>query len=142
MGFRVVPQPTAFNTSRRAKEAMEVRDPRHLAWIRTLPCVVTGKYGCEAAHISFADARFGKPERARGKKAGDDWTVPLSPDAHRDQHSRNERKYWADQGIDVTTLASRLWGVSGDTEAGIAIIRQAWMTRTRLYPTGRNRTGD
>ncbi|TCU34033.1 hypothetical protein EV129_11316 [Rhizobium azibense] len=132
MNMRIVRNPDAFNTSRRAKEAKDVRDERHLAWIRTLPSVISGRYGCEAAHISYADRRYGKPERAKGKRAGDDFTLPLTaeehqhgPDAQHKCKAGGERDWWLRHGIDATTLASRLWGVSGDTEAAMEIINQA-----------------
>ncbi len=132
MSMRIVRSPDAFNTSRRAKEAIEVRDERHLAWIRTLPSVISGLYGCEAAHVSYADRRYGKPERAKGKKTGDDFTLPLTPDEHQHgpdaQHkckSGGEREWWMKHGIDATALASRLWAVSGDTDAGLEVISQA-----------------
>ncbi|WPE19850.1 hypothetical protein [Shinella zoogloeoides] len=130
MAMRINRDITAFDTSRRAKESKDVRDSRHLAWIRTLPSVVSGRLGCEAAHISFADRRFGKPERARGRKAGDDWVLPLTAEEHRTgpeaQHrTGKEREWWESRGIDATTLATRLWAVSGDTEAAIRIINQA-----------------
>ena len=127
MAMRVVRPPTAFATSRRAKEVEPVRAPDHLAWVRTLPSVISGQYGCEAAHISFADRRYGKPERAKGKKTDDRWVLPLTPDEHRTgpeaQHKTGaERNWWVGQGIDATTLANDLWRVSGDTEAATRII--------------------
>lgn len=119
---------TAFNTSRRAKETSELRAPNHLIWIRTLPSAVSGRMGCEAAHVSFPDRRFGKPERGKSKKADDNWVLPLTADEHRDQHDckdGGERDWWERHGIDATTLASRLWAVSEDTEAGILILNTA-----------------
>lgn len=125
MASRIAKPETAFATSRRAKESKEIRDPRHLAWIRTLPCAVTGRHGCEAAHISFADRRYAKPERGKGKKAGDDWAVPLSPEMHRDQHASNEKAWWEARGIDATALATRLWAVSGNTEEALLLLESA-----------------
>lgn len=130
MANRVVRPDTAFATSRRAKESKDVRDPRHLAWIASLPSVISMRTPCEAAHISYADRRFGKPERGKGKKAGDDWCLPLTADEHRTgpnaQHKTGrERDWWDSHGIDATALATRLWGVSGDTEAATQIILTA-----------------
>ena len=119
---------TAFDTSRRAKEVSELRAPNHISWLHQLPSVISGRLGCEAAHISFADRRFGKPERGKSKKADDNWTLPLTADEHRDQHAckqGGERDWWERHGIDATTLASRLWAISGDTEAAILIINTA-----------------
>lgn len=130
MAYAIKRATTAFATSRRAREVEPVHAPDHLAWIRSLPSVISGHFGCEAAHINFADARFGKPERAKGKKADDRWVLPLSPEEHRTgpgaQHKTGkERDWWDSQGIDATTLANDLWRVSGDTEAAIRIIMNA-----------------
>ncbi len=127
---RIVRPDTAFNTSRRAKEVSDLRAPDHIAWIHKLPSVISGQMGCEAAHINFADRRFGKPERGKSKKADDCWVLPLTVLEHRDgpdaQHKTGkEREWWERQGIDATTLAMRLWAVSGDTDAGILIINTA-----------------
>lgn len=129
MALRIVRPDTAFATSRRAKEVEPVRAPDHLAWIRTLPSVVSGEFGCEAAHLNFADQRYGKPERGKGKKADDRWVLPLTAEEHRTgphaQHRTGaERKWWDDQGIDATTLANDLWRVSGDREAAERIIKE------------------
>lgn len=126
-GFRMPRAETAFATSRRAREIEEVRDPRHLAWIRDLPSAVSGRLGCVAAHINYADKRFGKPERAKSKKADDRWVLPLTTDEHTDgpdaQHKTGkEREWWASHGIDATTLANDLWAVSGDREAALTIL--------------------
>ncbi|WP_416066058.1 hypothetical protein ACK9YZ_06820 [Rhizobium sp. ZK1] len=122
--------PTAFADTRRAKEVTEIRDPRHLAWIASLPSVISGAFGCEAAHVNFPDKRFGKHMRGKGTKAGDNWTLPLLPEEHRTgpdaQHKTgHEQAWWESHGIDANTLADRLWRVSGDTAAAINIIMEA-----------------
>lgn len=127
--FAIRKEATAFATSRRAKEVEPLRAPDHLAWIRSLPSVISGEFGCEAAHINFADARFGKPERGKGTKTDDMWVLPLTAEEHRTgpgaQHKTgHERRWWDSQGIDATTLARMLWAVSGQTEAGIRIITE------------------
>lgn len=126
-----------------------MRDGRHLAWIRTLPSAVSGREGCVAAHISFADQRFGKPKRGKGTKADDRWCLPLTPYEHTDgpnaQHrTGDEEEWWLQHGIDANTLANDLWSVSGDTDAAIAILNQARTAaaRRKLWPAGRNREGD
>lgn len=98
----------------------------HLAWIRTLPCLVTGqRINIEAAHIRFADRRFGKRHVGLQEKSDDRWAIPLSADIHRDQHTENERSWWEARNIDPVTVASALWGASGDDEAAEVILREA-----------------
>ena len=103
-----------------------VRDERHLRFIRTLACLATGRAeDVDAAHIRFSDMRFGKRETGKGERPDDKWTVPLSRDQHADQHRGSERKFWERHGIDPLRIAQELYSVSGDTEAGEAIIRRA-----------------
>lgn len=83
----------------------------YLAFIRELPCCVTGVRIVEAAHLSSADTRYGHHGRARGTKAGDRWALPLSPEQHRRQHSGNEMAYWRSVGIDPHFLALVIWGL-------------------------------
>ncbi|MDG9793659.1 hypothetical protein N5D24_24725, partial [Brucella anthropi] len=62
-------------------------------------------------------------------KPDDRWTVPLSPEMHREQHSMNEQDFWQRYKIDPCQVAMALHGVSGDDEAGLVIIRNARMRR-------------
>ncbi|MCQ8781662.1 DUF968 domain-containing protein [Mangrovibrevibacter kandeliae] len=118
---------TAFSLERSDDHAPRQRDERHLAFIRTLPCVVTGVYGVEAAHVSYRAAAVGKRQRGLGEKADDQWTVPLAPVEHRRQHSMNERAYWQSVGIDPIAVAQALYGVSGDEMAATMILTTARM---------------
>ena len=103
-----------------------VKNDRHLRWIRTLPCLVTGKLGSvEASHIRFSDSIVGKRETGKGERPDDRWAVPLDRDQHRAQHSTGEREYWKRLGIDPLAVAMALYSVSGDDEAGCEILRQA-----------------
>ncbi|CDX26946.1 conserved hypothetical protein [Mesorhizobium plurifarium] len=136
MASRVAPSKTAFRTSARAREVEPVKNARHLAWIRTLPSAVSGHEGCVAAHLNFADRRYGKPERGKGKKADDRWVLPLTPYEHTDgpdaQHRTGKEKAWWDaRGIDATTLANDLWRVSGDTETALVILQEALRGRAK-----------
>ena len=98
----------------------------HLAYIRTLPCLITGKTPSDAAHVSMASKIWGKVERGMSRKADDRWTVPLSHDVHlNEQHVIGEIKFWKRYGLDPLVIASRLWEVSGDIDAGMKVIRDA-----------------
>lgn len=82
----------------------------YLSFLHTLPCCVTGRYGVEAAHVSFAAPEYLHYGRGMGHKADDRWALPLSSEAHRAQHSANERDWWASQGIDPHLLALVIYG--------------------------------
>ncbi len=123
MADRIIRPDTAFSTVR--QKTPRIRSEAHLAWVRELPCLVSGRYGCEAAHIRYAEAALGKSEGGAAIKPGDVWVVPLSPPAHRDQHANNERAWWADKNIDPLIVAALLYAVSGRDEQGCAIIAAA-----------------
>lgn len=126
MASQVARHPEAFSLDgRRSKQKRpRVHADDHLKWLRTLPCVVTGARGVEAAHIRFADARYRKPAVGMAEKPDDRWALPLSPGEHRRQHSMNEQAYWQSVGIDPVFVAMLLWNNTGDDEEGEAIIRQ------------------
>lgn len=140
MAFMISKPDTAFrNDGRRArKKQPRERAEAHLAFIRTLPCLVTGKTPVEAAHVRYGDARYGKPKVGMAEKPDDHWAVPLSPDEHRRQHSMNERAYWQSVGIDPVLVASLLWSSTGKVEAAMQIIQHARRNRETGKPVERN----
>ncbi|WP_102867923.1 DUF968 domain-containing protein [Pseudovibrio exalbescens] len=125
MGFRIQAPETAFSLDPSGKAHKRVEDPKHLAFIRTLPCLVSGVYGVEAAHVRYGDPAYNKPMTAKARKPHDWWVVPLSPEAHRAQHSTKERLYWDWWGIDPLAVAQALYRASGDTEEALKIIAKA-----------------
>lgn len=62
------------------------RDPAHLAWVRTLPSVVSGGGPCVAHHI------IGAGQGGMGTKASDLLTFPLTPMEHHELHK--DPKAW------------------------------------------------
>lgn len=95
----------------------------YLAFLHDLPCVVTGNYGVQAAHVSFASPMHGHYGRGKGTKAPDRFALPLCPDEHARQHNMNEQAYWLSVGINPHELANTLWGVFSDYEEAEAIAR-------------------
>lgn len=94
--------------------APPIADIKYLAFIRTLPCVITGALA-EAAHVSFKNELYGHMGRGKGQKASDCWALPLSPEMHRllphSQHATgDEEKWWRSQGINPHALARALYG--------------------------------
>lgn len=103
-----------------------VRDEKHLAFIRKLPCCVCkNDISTEAAHIRFSDARVDKVNAGVGQKPDDAWTLPLCSECHRKQHAQNERKFWHDAGIDAIFYAMALHRVTGDHARGCKIVMLA-----------------
>ena len=83
---------TAF--SLQPKTAKARKDKGYLAWLHSVPCIVTGTLPVEAAHLSLANPKYGHMGRGKGQKAHDRWALPLSPDQHRLQHNYGEERYW------------------------------------------------
>lgn len=121
--FAIRRESTAFQLDKSGKDTASFKDEAHLAFIRKLPSVISGVYGCEAAHIRAGSARHNKKRTGKGQKSSDCWTLPLTTSEHREQHAMNEMEFWRQHGIDPFVLASRLYEVSGDVAAGEQIIR-------------------
>lgn len=85
-------------------------DPAYLAWIRTQPCCIPGcddNTSVEAAHLRISSINDGKRETGDGERPSDKWALPLCGRHHREQHSKNERVFWAEYGIDPIALCMR-----------------------------------
>ncbi len=79
------------------------KDPRHLKYVASRPCMVCGSQPSHAHHILYAQPR------ALGRKVGDEWTVPLCPKHHRSLHGfGDEPEWWRRLGIDPLQEATRL----------------------------------
>lgn len=111
-----------------------MKDPRqnnekHLAFIRTLPCLITGARPehkiIEAAHIRYASIEHGKRLTGKAEKPHDWWTVPLCQDKHREQHTMDERTFWAKYGIDPLIVCPLLWLHTGNHNNASAVINAA-----------------
>jgi hypothetical protein len=105
------------------KKPKREHDPAYLAWIRQLPCIASAcegsitPPGCvDAAHVSFLG------QKGFGSKVSDCFAVPLHRAAHSEQHSGNERLYWARLGVDPRSLTEALSEAYPDVAAGTAII--------------------
>jgi hypothetical protein len=133
---QIVRPATAFSLDSLRQKQPRVKDRGHLAFLRSLPCLVTGRSdGIEAAHIRFADDTYAKRGSGLQQKPHDCWAVPLSADEHRRQHSISERDYWIDTGIDPVLIAALLYCHSGDDNAARQVIRNARaITQRTLRP--------
>jgi DNA recombination protein Rad52 len=81
-----------------------VRDPEHLKFINSQPCLICGRAPVHAHHLRFAQPR------AMSNKVSDEWSVPLCFTHHRALHTvGDEEAWWAEKGIDAKAEAQRLW---------------------------------
>jgi hypothetical protein len=80
------------------------RDREHLRYVRKQACLVCGRKPSDPHHL-----RFMQP-RALGRKASDEFAVPLCRIHHRLVHRvGNEAAWWKDAGIDPIKAARKLW---------------------------------
>ena len=93
-----------------------VRDPAHLAFVASQPCLICGRRPAQAHHLRFAQPR------AMAMKVSDEFTVPVC-NTHHDQLHRtgDERAFWAWNGFqDPLKYAARLWEASRNQRKGVA----------------------
>jgi hypothetical protein len=85
-------------------EPRRVRDRDHIRYIVKQPCLICGRRPSDAHHLRFAQLR------ALGRKASDQFTVPLCRTHHREIHRcGNEGTWWQSTGIDPLAAAGMLW---------------------------------
>lgn len=141
MAFRVAPPSLVPSLDPTNKSQRRIRDPQHLAWIRTLPSVISGRAPCEACHIRYGDPTYRKKRTGMGQRPDDAWCLPMTSDEHRSQHDANEAAWWKDRGIDPLAVARDLYAISGDTEAAKVILarcRSLWRVGELKMPIGEN----
>jgi ERF superfamily protein len=80
------------------------RNREHLRYVAQQACLVCGRKPSDPHHLGFTQPR------ALGRKASDEFAVPLCRGHHRSAHrSRDERAWWRQAGIDPVKMARRLW---------------------------------
>jgi hypothetical protein len=80
------------------------RDRAHLKFVASQPCLVCGRSPADAHHLRFTQLR------AMGRKASDEFTVPLCRTHHRDNHSfGDEVTWWERRAIDPIATSRMLW---------------------------------
>ena len=130
MAYAVPKLASAFsNAPSKGKKRPREHDKGHLAWLSTLPCVITGRRPVHVAHIRYADRTYGKAATGMGEKPSDKWCVPLLAELHLNgpnaQHNGNERLFWARYGLDPLRIALSLYVNTGDDEQAAVIIAES-----------------
>jgi hypothetical protein len=96
------------------------RNREHLRTIFKQPCLVCGRKPSDPHHLRFVQPK------ALGRKASDEFTVPLCRVHHREVHrAGNERAWWKATGIDPIKVARKLWKETRLDEGRIAPTRSA-----------------
>jgi hypothetical protein len=80
------------------------RNRDHRRFVTQQPCLLCGRKPSDAHHIRFVQPR------ALGRKASDEFAVPLCRSHHRAVHrAGDEESWWKQAGIDPIKAARRLW---------------------------------
>jgi hypothetical protein len=80
------------------------RNREHLRYVARQPCLVCGRKPSDPHHLRHVQPR------ALGRKASDEFAVPLCRSHHRALHrASNERAWWQAAGIDPLKVARKLW---------------------------------
>jgi len=85
-------------------EPRRIRDRDHVKFVAQRPCLICGRQPADAHHLRFTQSR------ALGRKASDEFTVPLCRGHHREVHRcGDEAAWWRQCGVDPTITARVLW---------------------------------
>lgn len=95
------------------QKVKKIRSKKHLKFIASLPCLITGRDDVQAAHIRIGN------NAGMALKSGDDCTIPLSCEEHAKQGRMGEIAYWEQHGgiKKATELAHKLYALTGDRES-------------------------
>ena len=92
------------------KSALVIATPRryrnreHLRYVARQACLVCGRKQSDPHHLRYLQPR------ALGRKASDEFAVPLCRSHHRAVHrAGDERAWWTAAGIDPVKVARQLW---------------------------------
>jgi ERF superfamily len=106
------------------KSVLTVAAPRryrnrdHLRFVAQQACLVCGRKPSDPHHLRHVQPR------ALGRKASDEFAVPLCRSHHRAVHrASNEQKWWQAAGIDPVKVARKLWKQTRLNEGRIRLDR-------------------
>jgi hypothetical protein len=104
-GPKTRPKPRTIDKSAlKLPEPRRVRDRDHVRYVAQQPCLVCGRQPVDAHHLRFGQIR------ALGRKASDEFTVPLCRGHHREVHRHgDEAAWWKRAGLDPSVTARSLW---------------------------------
>jgi hypothetical protein len=80
------------------------RNREHLRYVAQQACLICGRKQSDPHHLRYLQPR------ALGRKASDEFAVPLCRSHHRAVHrASNEQAWWKAAGIDPVKIARQLW---------------------------------
>ncbi|HKF09464.1 MAG TPA: ERF family protein [Xanthobacteraceae bacterium] len=91
------------------------RNRQHLRYVAKQPCLICGRRPADPHHLRYLQPR------ALGRRASDEFAVPLCRSHHRAVHrARDERAWWRAAGVDPDQVARKLWKDTRIDEGQIA----------------------
>jgi hypothetical protein len=109
------------------------RNREHLRYVAKQPCLICGRKPSDPHHLRYLQPR------ALGRRASDEFAVPLCRSHHRAVHrARDERAWWRAASIDPDQVARKLWQYTRIDEGRIESDRtpQAPATDPTAKPAG------
>lgn len=102
------------------------KDKPHLAFVRSLSCVVCGKKPVDPMHLRAGNRLLGKRAVGVGEKPDDRWVISGCRAHHDEQHGMNELEFWASHHINPFQLALALYAasVANDLELAESIVAE------------------
>jgi hypothetical protein len=88
---------------------------KHRRFIASLPCAVSGRSDCQAAHIRAGYLGM-------GTKPPDSRCIPLNWEQHAKQHAIGEKAFWNFRLDEAIWLAGLLWDNTGNRERCLELI--------------------
>jgi len=80
------------------------RNKEHLRFVAQQPCLLCGRKPSDPHHLRFVQPR------ALGRKASDEFAVPLCRVHHREVHrAKDEKAWWQQARIEPLKVARKLW---------------------------------
>lgn len=93
-----------------------IRDPKHLKFVASLPCLKCGISECDAHHI-----RIGT-DGGTGLKPSDSFTIPICRKHHTQLHSQGEKTFFNGKLADAKHLSVALYCANGNYDRALAAI--------------------
>jgi hypothetical protein len=91
------------------------RNREHLRYVAKQPCLICGRRPSDPHHLRYLQPR------ALGRRASDEFAVPLCRSHHRAVHrARDERTWWRAVGVNPDQVARKLWKDTRIDEGQIA----------------------
>ncbi len=97
-------------------KTLKMRSNKHLAYIRTLPCIIHNKgEHCNGLPVVAHHLTHVNDKGGMGLKTGDNYTIPICWLHHQTLHSMGESKFWKRWGIEAEKEANILWEINNAT---------------------------